>query len=230
MVHNALDLSWACVMGAAFIMMIRLPRVRGPLLAVGFLLLTGCGSSPTPSTITISSEASLNGSVTSTGRVEVGMGPYVGDTDRTKINGEGWRQFYSFSLSTVPAGARMTSATLRLYQAFVKGQPYTALGNVIVDHVNLGSTLVASAYDGGTLASNIGTLSTNATLEYKTLDVLSSVQDDLTANRGRSQYRLRFSLRDSNADLVDDFVQFTDAQDSCCRVNRPPQLVIVHTP
>lgn len=79
--------------------------------------------------------------------------------------------------------------------------------------------------------SNIGTLSSDGRLEYKTLTVTENVQDDLDNARMASQYRVRFSSF-FNSDGDDDFVQFTDAEDSCCisQTNRPPQLVITLFP
>jgi hypothetical protein len=196
------------------------------------LSVTRCGSSSSPTapsqTVTLQSEAAIDGWVTAAGEaVSAGGGPFTGDDD-PRNNGLGFRQFYSFDLSAVPAGAHLTSASLQLYQANVNGNPYTALGNVVVDHVNVAGALDPGDYTGGTLG-NAGTLSTSATIEMKTLDVSSSVQDDLSAARGHTQFRLRFSARDSNSDGIWDYVQFTDAEDSCCRVNRPPQLVVVYT-
>jgi hypothetical protein len=122
------------------------------------------------------------------------------------------------------------SASLRLYQAQVTGQPFSDLGSVAVDHVNYGASLTSSDYLGGTLTSNIGTLSDTTASGYKVMDVGSRVSADLTAARLRSQYRLRFRPLESNTDGGDDYVQFTDAEDSCCSVNQPPQLVITVLP
>lgn len=192
--------------------------------------IVACGSSPTgPSTsVTLSSAAAFDGWAQSNGVANASAaGPLVGDADQI-FAGVGYREFYSFDLSAIPAGATIDSATLKLYQANVKGQPYTVLGNVIVDHVDLGTALDGSDYGAPAIASNIGTLSTSPTIEYKTLDVTSSVQADRTVGRQRSQYRLRFSNKDSNNDGVSDLAQFTDAEDSCCGVNQPPQLIVVY--
>jgi hypothetical protein len=211
--------------------------IAAALVACLAVLSAHCGSSRSttaPSaqsqTVTLDSEAALDGWVTAAGEaVAAGGGPFTGDDD-PRNNGLGFRQVYSFNLSSVPRGAHITSATLQLYQALVKGQPYSVLGNVVVDHVNLDGALDSSDYDGGSLERNIGTLSTNATIEVKRLEVTSAVQGDVTAARAHAQFRLRTSLRDSNSDGNWDFVQFTDAEDSCCRVSRPPQLVVVYTP
>lgn len=190
--------------------------------------------------IVIGSTASLDGYALSTSGVPSSAtgSPATGDKDSSNF-GVGWRQLYSFDIaiaSILPATA-ITSATLRLYQCDVAGSPYglSSLGNVIVDHVNYGNIFdpFGSAYDGATAASNIGTLSTTASLGYRSLDVTTWAQNDLTASRVRSQYRLRFSLFDSNADFNDDFAQFADAEDSLCAgvaTNQPPQLAVTLRP
>ena len=201
------------------------------LLSVAAFAMASCSKkSPTaPSqSITLSSTASIDGWVTSAGVANADSGgPLVGDFDSVN-NGVGIREFYSFSLNALPASATIESATLRLYQASVGGQPYTALGNVVVDSANIGVALDAGDYSLPAFASNIGTLSTNVTKEYKTLDVTTAVKADRTAARPASQFRLRFSNLDSNSNGSNDYVGFTAAEDSCCSVGQPPQLVVVY--
>lgn len=180
--------------------------------------------------IVLGSTASLDGHVLSDGTaLTAGGGPRTGDLDSFLVSTSA-RQFYSFALDNIPAGVSVVNASLRLYQAQVTGQPYSDLGSVAVDHINYGASLTSNDYLGGTLASNIGTLSTTTATEYKVMDVSSRVSADLTAARVRSQYRLRFRPLESNTDGSDDYVQFTDAEDSCCNVNKPPQLVITVLP
>jgi DNA-binding beta-propeller fold protein YncE len=183
--------------------------------------------------IVIGSTLALDGYARSDGTVGSSGSPAVGDKDVTYASNVGWRQLYSFDIASIPASATITSATLRLYQCDVAGAPYTHLGNVILDHVNYGAALAASAYSGATVSSDIGTLSTTASLGYRLLDVTTRIQSDMAAARGHSQFRLRFSLLDYFANATDDFVQFTDADDSTCAgttTNRPPQLGLTLTP
>src|SRR5262245_37116012 len=95
--------------------------------AVAIALAAGCSGNPAgPSTkVTLNSTASLDGWVQSNGVANASSGgPLVGDFESVSP-GVGYRQFYSFDISTIPAGAHIVSATLRLYQAIVTGSPYT---------------------------------------------------------------------------------------------------------
>ena len=95
--------------------------------------------------------------------------------------------------------------------------------------MDYGTNLEATDYNAAALTSNIGTLSTDTSLEYKMLSVTASVASDILASRLQSQYRLRFSDENS-INFDNDYVQFTDAEDSCCAANQPPQLVITIKP
>lgn len=181
--------------------------------------------------VVVGSTADLDGEAGSDNTAtSAGGAPRTGDVDNFPTD-IAYRQFYSFNLSGIPAGTIVSAATLRLYQASVTGSPYDGtLGSVVVDHVDYGNSLDGADYATVPLLSNIGTLSSNDSEGYKTLSVASRVQDDLSNARSRSQYRLRFSLSDSNLNGNDDFVRFTDFEDSCCGKNRPPQLTIVIRP
>jgi len=187
--------------------------------------------------ILIGSTGDLDGYVRSDFFASASGSPATGDKESNfSLISVGWRQLYSFDIASIPTSATITSATLRLYQCDVQGSPYslTSLGNVVVDHVNYGGTFdpSGSAYNGG-VALNIGTLSTTASLGYSSLSITNQVENDLTASRVRSQYRTRFSVLDADSDGNDDFVQFTDAEDSLCAgatTNQPPQLAVTLRP
>ncbi|MDH5512237.1 MAG: hypothetical protein OEY27_03400 [Gammaproteobacteria bacterium] len=178
------------------------------------------------------SSAALDGEAGNDGSaVSTGGAPRTGDVETFPGISTAYRQFYSFDLAKIPPGTIVTAALLRLYQAGVTGLPYNGtLGSVTVDHVDYGAALDGTDFAAATLLGNAGTLSSDASLGYKNLVVLSSVKNDLDNARLRSQYRLRFSLSDANLDDNDDYVQYTDFEDSCCVVNRPPQLAIVIKP
>lgn len=188
--------------------------------------------------IVLPSTASLDGLVRFDGAVSVAEAdgiieaPRTGDTEVFPGPAIIYRQFYSFEWMGIPSSVSLQSATLRLYQANVEGTPYGigSLGSVTVDHVNYGTTLDSADYNAVALTANIGTLSTEMSLAYKTLNVTASVASDIQASRSRSQYRLGFSGENNTDFTDDDYVQFTDAEDSCCAVNKPPQMVITIRP
>lgn len=178
------------------------------------------------------SSAALDGEAGSDGSAVSAAGaPRTGDVEEFPGTSTAYRQFYSFDLAKLPAGTIVTTALLRLYQAGVTGSPYDGtLGSVVVDHVNYDATLEGADFAAAPLLGNAGTLSGDASPGYKTLVVSDRVKSDLDNARLRSQYRLRFSLSDANLDDNDDYVQFTDFEDSCCGVNRPPQMAVVINP
>jgi hypothetical protein len=161
--------------------------------------------------VTLPSIAALDGIVESDGTVyeEDSYGIALGDGSP----GDGWRGFVTFDLGPVPAGADVLEATLRILQFGVEGTPYADLGGaVLVDHVDVGATLDGGDYDRLAIAENIGTLSTDATLEVKSLAVTSAVRADLAAARTRSGFRLRFPV-ESDVDPGGDYVNFNEQED-----------------
>jgi hypothetical protein len=197
----------------------------------GVGMTVGCGDDNTASnltadSLTIVSTAALDGFVISDSTGSAGGGgPLVGDFDAV-APGKTYRTLYSFDITAFPAGAVLDSARLRLFLAAHTTTPFTELGNVIVDHVDYGATFEGSDYYAGALQSNIGVIATDTIRGYKSLGVSSSVQADLTAARTRTQFRLRFSTTDGNNDGTNDYVQFGDAELSCCAVDSVPQLKV----
>jgi hypothetical protein len=178
---------------------------------------TGPGGGGPDVTVDLPSTASLDGWVRSDGNLAATGNPITGDIDAA-APGLGYRQFYSFDLSGLPSGATIVGATLSLYQAGSTGAPYAELGNVVVEHVDYGDMLDPTDYATTPLGGTAATLSTNATVGYKTVDVTARVAADVAAARSRSQFRLRFSTLDSNNDGGSDFAQFNDAE---AAANRP---------
>jgi hypothetical protein len=136
-----------------------------------------------------------------------------------------WRGFVGFDLSSI-AGKTIVSATLRVYQASIQNEPYSNIGSLVVDHVDFGTSLpLAGHVADGTLTSNIGTISTNANLEWKTLDVKNYVQADLNASRTSSQYRVRFTT--DSYPTQTNTMQLEDAENSR-GTGHTPELVVTY--
>lgn len=190
------------------------------------LLLTACGGGGDGAnadvTLLISSEASLDGFVADNAFVDANSEVSVGDTDGTFANVT--RGFVRFKLEDIPAGATLIAAELRLFQFQVMGTPYTSHGSLVADHVNLGGTLDATDFAAVPIQAGIATISTDATLEYKSTRVTASVAVDIAAGRTTSDFRLRFVLG-SDADGVDDFVSFNDGMSPS---DVAPMLVVTY--
>ncbi|WP_029478148.1 hypothetical protein [Deinococcus frigens] len=134
---------------------------------------------------------------------------YVGDS--TDVPNAVYRSFLSFDLSSLLAAltsSNVLSATLTARQRLVLGTPYSSLNvgssYLLVDHVIYGAVLSASDFDAPVLSAQ-GNFITTATIGNYSKSMLSAVKADLSANRTRTQYRLRFARQtngDGSADLV----------------------------
>lgn len=126
----------------------------------------------------------------------------VGDT-AGKYKGRG---FLSYGFSDIPATAEIKKATVYVYQSDASNTPpvdvvYGAenLGVLLLEHLYYGDTLDSEDYNMA--ATTIGTISENADEEWKSIDVTSFFISDMEdESRLHSQYRLRFSLNDTDGD------------------------------
>lgn len=173
---------------------------------------------------TYESLADRDGWARSNNQSNATTGPIVGDLDGT-VPGLHLRAIYSFDTGGISRDAEIQSARLRVYQENTFGSPYTAgHGNVVVDHVNIGAALDSTDLTGGTVAPNVGTLSTNAVLEWKEVDVTSAVQNAVSTGLTHSEFRLHFES-DSNGNGATDYIILNDGEDSLSS-GRIPQLVV----
>ena len=101
-----------------------------------------------------------------------------------------WHLILSFDITEIPEGATIEIAELNIYQRTVTGDPYGKLGNLIVDWIR--GVSYEGSLPGPGIGSNVGTLSTDADQEFKTLGIAGIVQQDLDAGRDIVQLRLRF--------------------------------------
>ena len=111
-------------------------------------------------------------------------------------------------------------AILRVFQEAVSSDPYAAGDVITVDQVDFGSALDDADYDLAPIRADIGTLSNNTTIEWKTLDVTEAVQDDL-ANL-RSAARFRFQFRDEDGQGSARFTGLNDLDGN--PTANPPEL------
>lgn len=148
---------------------------------------------------------------------------YVGSGWTPEVN---YRTFVGFDISSL-SGKTVVSATLRIYQDSGSDDGYTYLGNVIVDRFNFGDSIGASDYDATPLSANIGTISTNSATEWKTLDVKSAVQSDITDGRTVSQFRIRHE--DDTVGGSNRFEDFAKSSaDDATGNGYGPQLVVTY--
>ena len=195
------------------------------------LVTTGCGggggtSPPAPVTVTILSTDELDGIVGSGGDFSL-TGDVVQAGDST--TNLGYRGFVSFELGVIPAGATVLTATLRLVQKKVTGDPYGSMGPVLLDQVVYGNVLESGAFARSFPQNQaFATLSTNATLEAKTVDATAPVQGDRASLRTQSQYRLRFAV-ESDLDTAFDLANFYSGN-PVNPVDLRPTLTVTYQP
>lgn len=138
------------------------------------------------------------------------------------------RGFLSFDVSEL-AGKTIVSSTLKVYQALVMGSPYgdSGIGNMLVDHVNFGGTLEANSTNfDGYLTENIGTISEDATIDWKELDTVGDeVQTDLDAGRTTSQFKLRFS---NDSALISNAFTIFENKDGTGGTTNYPVLEVIY--
>lgn len=142
-----------------------------------------------------------------------------------------YRGFLSFDLSSLPAALQSTnvlSANLRIFQLEVFGNPYTDLAvgssGLILDHVDYGSSLTFTDFDP-TVFSTLGDISSTFATGSKNRAVVSALKADLSANRTRSQYRLRFAkLTNGNGKRDSVLLETGDSTDD----SRKPLLQITY--
>ena len=136
------------------------------------------------------------------------------------------RGFVSFDLSSLPSGAVIESATLRMYQQKIVGNPYGVGGSLKIDHLDYGGSLGNEDYGASSISSNFTTLTNNAILEWKDANVTDTLKNDLSNGRSNSQYRIRFSTESTGTSS--DLVYFESADNSQGTGNLPQLIVKYH--
>ena len=136
------------------------------------------------------------------------------------------RGFVSFDISSLPSDAVIESATLRIYQEKVVGNPYGVGGNLMIDHLDYGGSLGNEDYGASSISSSFTTLTNNAVVEWKDANVTDRLKDDLSNGRDNSQYRIHFSTESTGASS--DLVYFESANNSQGTGNLPQLIIKYH--
>ena len=136
------------------------------------------------------------------------------------------RGFVSFDLSSLPSDAVIESATLRMYQEKIVGNPYGVGGNLRIDHLDYGSSLGNEDYGASSISSSFTTLTDNSVIEWKDASVTDSLKNDLSNGRDNSQYRLHFATESTGTSS--DLVYFESADNSQGTGNLPQLIVRYH--
>jgi hypothetical protein len=142
----------------------------------------------------------------------------VGDNN-TNVYGATMRAVLTFALPAIPTGATLQAATLGVTQCRVDSNPFTALGTVIADHLVPTAAPDSATYDTTAMATNVATVAASPTTTPATVDLTTSVAADYAAGNATSQYRLRFSPRETDTDHVSKDVAFC-----------PPTLTLTFAP
>jgi len=168
------------------------------------LVLAGCGGGgggPASMTLEVRAEEPTgpvdNSTLGNWDNTLLGVGEFGPDTQVMN----NWRGILTFDISQIPPGATIQSAEIVAEQFSVNGNPYAALGSVVVDHIEMGPVMLGTAYDGFTVGGpaglDIGTLADDATLGIKSVEVTGAVQHQVDVGASLAQFRLRFPIPNS---------------------------------
>jgi hypothetical protein len=184
-----------------------------------------------PETVTLKSVGTLDGYWLNEGSGSTDEDILVGNGDEVDPVGElVARGFMSFDLSGIPAQSTIDSVELRFYQKEIQGDPYTKLGNLVLEQVDYGASLGDSAYNTPALASALLDMQTAPGAWYVLSDptILSWVESTLEAGQPRFQLRLQFR-QETDGDRLEDWVGI-EPGGGILGSRNAPQLTITYTP
>jgi hypothetical protein len=200
----------------------RIPTLALALVGVAFLGAGGCGAgapadpapveAPRTGLHHIFSTAALDGVVASDGTFDASGGSLrTGDLDGF-TNGLGSRQFFSFDLTTIPAGVTVRAVEVCLQQVDQVGSPYLTHGPARFELVDYGLSLDGADFDVPALL-DIGGLSANgSTFSGRCTGTTAIPLSYIAPPATRLQVRVRFESHDSDSDGVSDYVVFADSE------------------
>jgi hypothetical protein len=184
-----------------------------------------------PETVTLRSDGALDGLVINDGSSSTSQDIVAGNGDLDETTGEQVaRGFMSFNLSDIPSSAVVESVELRFHQKKVQGDPYGKLGSLLLEHVNYGGTLDASAFDTPALDSAMLEKETGAGAWYVMTDdtIARWVEKALSGGESRFQLRLQFA-QETDGDGDEDWIAVTPGGGILGSSNSP-QLTITFLP
>lgn len=192
---------------------------------------------PTPVTVTFYSVASQDGRIWESGEnTNVGGGGNSTDNLTTAIRvgdtnvDEQYKNIVSFNTSSIPDGATIQSATLRLVRGTISGtSPFSTHGPCVADISNGGfggSTAFAfSDFEAAATATSVVTLSSPAANGSASSGSLNAAGLAAISKTGTTQLRPYCTLGD-NDDLGFDYIGFYPGE-TATQANRP-QLIVTY--
>jgi hypothetical protein len=207
-------LSYVMILRKGVALILFLPVACGP----GTTGVGGGGGGTASDTLQIVED--LTGVVNTLGSAPVGGTVFAGDQDES-TPGLQTRGVLSFDLTTIPVGKTIRTAYLKVIQSAVEGAPLTDLGNLVLDHVDLGGVIDAADFSLPALSSGFAVLSDDPVNGRRLVNVFQRVKADLAAGRTVSQFRVRFSVKDGDNDGFQDLVKLNDVTDD------PPPIIIL---
>lgn len=177
-------------------------------------------TTPVPKSKTINSDANLDGFRSSNGGGNDSVDIRAGRNTNLVTRG-----FVTFDLSSLPAGAKVQKATLKLYQTKTIGSPYSVGGNLKLDHLTYGDSLGNEDYASAALLSSFATLTDSSTNEWKDIVVTQAVKNDTDNARSTSQFRIHFTTEVKGGDVTGDFAYFESAENTEGTGNIPELVV-----
>jgi pSer/pThr/pTyr-binding forkhead associated (FHA) protein len=184
-----------------------------------------------PETVTFRSEGALDGYRLNDGSGSNAQDILVGNGDLVDPVGElVARGFVSFDLSSIPAGATVERAELRFYQKEIQGDPYSKLGNLLLEHVDYGASLDDGAYNTPAIESAVLDQQRTPGAWYILSDptLASWIQSNVQAGRSRFQLRLQFR-QETDGDDLEDWIAI-QAGGGILGSRDSPQLTITYVP
>jgi hypothetical protein len=192
-----------------------LSGILTPILALSLVACGGGGGgdgTPQQGSLTIASTPTLDGPVGSSLSLgtDPSQRPDVGDV----AGGEFVHGLFSFDLGQIPAGAQIVSASMQLTSTSTTGNPASMMGGtMVIDHLSYGDSFPSELNDITVIhQSGVALWDDVTTVGPRAFNVTSQVQNDQTAGRTRSQFRMR-GLVSTNADSSIDLVTFSGGED-----------------